>query len=515
MNSANQNSFISNKIDPQIIVIFGSNGDLCKRKLMPALFELYVDNLLPQEFAVLGIGSKAVDDMSFRDSVDEMLRKSKKISNSLMEEKAAAFIQKTYYQRVNNQQKDDFELLKQRLNGLADTLQIPHNYIYYYSIPPFLYDTVSTNLYAYGLTKEAHGWKRVIVEKPFGYSYQTALDLDSKLHQAYKEAQIFRIDHYLGKETVQNITVTRFANSFFEPLWNRKYIEKVEIISAEDIGVGSRGGYYDTSGAIRDMIQNHLLQLLAVVAMEPPVNFDPESIHEEKAKVFRALRPIATQEVKNYVVRGQYQETVVNGEIIKGYLQEEGVPENSKTETFCALKLFIDNWRWSDVPFYLSTGKQLPERVTEVVLHLKPAPLQLFKQRCLEKSANMIILRIQPNESVSICFGMKKPGGGYKVQNVLMNFNYANLSESKIPEAYERLLLDCMLGDSTLYPRTDALMLSWKFIDPILDAFKNEVDLPLYLYDCGSWGPVAAEALYGNKLVKWSPIFKPKNDDAS
>ncbi len=498
------NPFVSkNKIDNQIIVIFGSTGDLAKRKLIPALYQLYLDNLLPERFGLLGTGSKELNDESYRNYVLEAL-----IDLGDVQQKKLDFIKNVFYQRVNNQERSDFEILKKRVDRLSDELETPHNYIYYYSIPPFLYDIVSSNLSYYGLTAQKEGWKRVIVEKPFGYSYATAVELDDKLHNSYEEKQIYRIDHYLGKETVQNITVTRFANSFFEPLWNQRYIERVEIKSAEKIGVGRRGGYYDTSGALRDMIQNHLMQILAVVAMEPPVNFEAEAIHAEKVKVFQALRPINENEVKEAVVRAQYIETEVEGDIQKGYLQEEGVSAKSKTETFCAMKLFIDNWRWSGVPFVITTGKQMPERLTEVVLHLKPAPMLLFKDRCYDTSANMIILRIQPDESVSICFGMKKPGAGYKVQSVLMDFEYSDLSDNPIPEAYERLLLDCMIGDSTLYPRADALKLSWKFLDPILNAFKNQDDLPLYNYQCGTWGPLEASALAGSIFKKWHPIKK-------
>lgn len=500
---------LKNNIENQITVIFGSNGDLAKRKLIPALFELYINNLLPEAFALLGCGSQEKGDEEYRENVMEMLTEFANLSTEGHQQKASEFLSFVHYQKVNNQHKPDFEVLKHRLDNLAEAIGTPHNYIYYYSIPPFLYDVVSENLAAYDLTKQANGWKRVIVEKPFGYSYDTAVELDNKLLIAFKEEQIYRIDHYLGKETVQNILVTRFANGFFEPLWNRNHVDRVEITNAEKIGVGSRGGYYDTSGALRDMIQNHLLQTLAVVAMEPPVSFDSESIHAEKTKVFRALRPISEAEVSEFVVRGQYKETEVDGKVLKGYRQEDGVDPESKTETYCAIKLFIDNWRWSDVPFYIRTGKYLPERVTEVVVHLKTAPLQLFKQRCVTQSTNMIILRIQPDESVSIDFGMKKPGMGYRVQNVHMDFKYSDMSDTKIPEAYERLLLDCMLGDSTLYPRADALKLSWRFVDPILNAWKNNPDIPVYQYEIGSLGPVEANNLLGNsKLVKWKPFIK-------
>ena len=480
-------------LDPQITVIFGSNGDLAKRKLFPAIFQLYIDHLLPKTYIVLGCGSQEKTDEEYRVNVMEMLHDFADVKTEENKKKAEEFIQFIYYQKVNNKELADFDILKTRLKSLSEKLYIPNNYIFYFSIPPFLYETVSSHLAAYGLNNQSDGWKRVIIEKPFGYSYGTAFELDKHLRVAFEEEQIYRIDHYLGKETVQNILVTRFANGFFEPIWNRKYIDRVEITNAEKIGVGSRGGYYDTSGALRDMIQNHLLQILSVVAMEPPAIFDSESIRTEKAKVFNALRPIRENEINDFSVRGQY----------KGYLEEEGVAPDSKTETFAAIKLFIDNWRWGDVPFYIRTGKYMPERVTEVVIHLKSAPHQLFKQRCISQSSNMIILRIQPDEGVMIDFGMKKPGAGYKVQNVMMNFRYAELADTKIPEAYERLLLDCMTGDTTLYSRADALLASWKFVDPILKAWKDREDIPLYQYECGTWGPIEANALLGNKLLEW------------
>ena len=386
---------------------------------------------------------------------------------------------------------------------MSEQLQIRRNIIYYFSIPPFLYETVAANLVASGLNQEEEGWKRIIVEKPFGYSYDTAIELDKKLHSGFNEEQIYRIDHYLGKETVQNIMVTRFYNGFFEPIWNRKYIDRVEITAAEKIGVSGRGGYYDSSGAMRDMIQNHLLQVLAVVAMEPPAIFDSDSIRNETVKVLQALRPIKGSEVAQQVIRGQYIATQVGDKLHPGYRQEQGVAPNSKTETFVAIKAFIDNWRWGDVPFYIRTGKHLPARVTEVVIHLKHAPHQLFKQLCLTQPNNMIILRIHPDAGIAIDFGMKIPGAGYKVHNVEMAFKYADLAEAKIPEAYERLLLDCMVGDSTLYARADAVKASWKFVDPIIQAWQVNTEIPLYFYECNTWGPHESNQLFGESHMKW------------
>ncbi|MFZ4724545.1 MAG: glucose-6-phosphate dehydrogenase [Paludibacter sp.] len=509
------NKKISKKttVENQILVIFGSNGDLSKRKLLPAIFQLYLDDLLPENFILIGAGSQEKDEETNRKEVRESLLLFAQKGAAENPEKFQGFLERLYYKKVNNQVEDDFGALKEYIDAISEKLDIPKNVIYYFSIPPFLYETVAANLVKKGLNTEDDGWKRIIIEKPFGYSYDTAIDLDKKLRSGFNEDQIYRIDHYLGKETVQNIMVTRFSNGFFEPIWNRKYVDRIEITAAEKIGVGGRGGYYDTSGAMRDMIQNHLMQVLAVIAMEPPSIFDSESIRNETVKVLQALRPIKANEISDFVVRGQYIATEVEGELQKGYRQEKNVAPNSKTETFVAMKVFVDNWRWGDVPFYIRTGKQLPERVTEVIIHLKPAPHQLFKQRCVAQSTNMIILRIHPDAGVAVDFGMKIPGAGYKVQNVNMAFHYSDLAENKISEAYERLLLDCMIGDSTLYARADAVKASWKFVDPILQAWKNNPEIPLYFYECNTWGPNESNALFSDKQLKWRvPFNKFKTD---
>lgn len=495
--------FSKKKIEDQMLVIFGSNGDLARRKLLPAIFQLYTGNFLPANFIVVGAGSQDKNEEDYRNDVEAALKEFLPKETLTHADKVSEFLKQVYYKKVHNQTTSDFEGLRDYLFTLSEQLQIRRNIIYYFSIPPFLYETVAANLVASGLNQEEEGWKRIIVEKPFGYSYDTAIELDKKLHSGFNEEQIYRIDHYLGKETVQNIMVTRFYNGFFEPIWNRKYIDRVEITAAEKIGVGGRGGYYDSSGAMRDMIQNHLLQVLAVVAMEPPAIFDSDSIRNETVKVLQALRPIKGSEVAQQVIRGQYIATQVGDKLHPGYRQEQGVAPNSKTETFVAIKAFIDNWRWGDVPFYIRTGKHLPARVTEVVIHLKHAPHQLFKQLCLTQPNNMIILRIHPDAGIAIDFGMKIPGAGYKVHNVEMAFKYADLAEAKIPEAYERLLLDCMVGDSTLYARADAVKASWKFVDPIIQAWQVNTEIPLYFYECNTWGPHESNQLFGESHMKW------------
>lgn len=500
MNGKNETSA---QLDAQLLVIFGANGDLSHRKLLPAIFQLYVDKLLPDQFAVIGLGSRQMDEKAYRNDVSDNMMLFGKETVEKHKEQLQDFLKIIYYKTINNRKKEHFQELKSYIEKLSNRLDIPQNITYYLAIPPFMYDVVAQNLVCYQLNEEDNGWKRMIVEKPFGYSYDTAVELDEKLHDGFQEHQLYRIDHYLGKETVQNIIVTRFANGFFEPVWNRSYVERVEITAAEKIGVGERGGYYETSGAMRDMIQNHLLQVLAVVAMEPPALFDANSIRNETVKVLQALRPIKPEEVQQYVVRGQYAEGKRRGVKLKAYQQEKDVPSDSETETFVALKLFVNNWRWSDVPFYIRSGKNLPVRVTEIVIHLKPAPLQLFKERNSEQHTNMIILRIHPDAGIAIDFGMKIPGSGYKVQNVNMDFHYSDLMQMKIPDAYERLLLDCMAGDATLYARQDAVRASWKFVDPILKAWKENKNIPLYRYRSNTWGPKEADELFGDEKIKW------------
>ncbi|MCB0839387.1 MAG: glucose-6-phosphate dehydrogenase, partial [Bacteroidetes bacterium] len=325
----------------------------------------------------------------------------------------------------------------------------------------------------------------------------------------FHEKQLYRIDHYLGKETVQNLLVTRFSNGIFEPLWNRNYIHHVEITSAEDIGVGDRGGYYDGSGALRDMLQNHLLQLVGMVAMEPPVVVDADATRNEILKVFQSLRPIKEEDVSRFVIRGQYIESVVKGEKIKGYRQEKGVADDSRTPTYVAMKFYIDNWRWGGVPFYIRTGKRLPTRVTEIVIHFKETPHHLFSGT----GNNQLIIRIQPNEGILVKFGMKIPGAGFRVEQVNMDFHYADLADSYVPSAYERLLLDAMLGDATLYARGDAVEAAWEFVNPILEAWKHDASIPVYGYPAGTWGPEHADDMIEGEDLTWRYPCRNLADD--
>ena len=379
------------------------------------------------------------------------------------------------------------------------------------STPPSLYAIIPTYLAQQNLNDENDGWKRLIIEKPFGYDLESAIILNNKILSNFSEEQLYRIDHYLGKETVQNLLVTRFSNGIYEPLWNRNFIDHIEITSAEDIGVGNRGGYYENSGALRDMLQNHLLQMVGLVAMEPPSSLDSKAIRNETLKVFQSLRPISENEVSKVAIRGQYVSSIVRGKQIVGYREENGVNPNSKTETYAALKFYVDNWRWGGVPFYIRTGKRLPTKVTEIVIHFKQTPHYLFSKKNGNEACNQLIIRIQPDEGILLKFGMKLPGAGFEVQNVNMDFHYSDLSDVKLPSAYERLLLDAMLGDSTLYARGDAVEEAWKFIAPIQNIWKNDESIKVFGYPAGTWGPEPADELIEN--AGWRYPCKNLADD--
>ena len=501
-------------IKDQILIIFGASGDLTYRKLIPAVFDLYKQNSLPKNFAVVGVARSSFSDEEFRSKIKEGIKQFALGAKQTSEEELDSFCQKLYYLSINTDSESDYPKLKDYLDSLSKTNNIPANYIFYLSTPPSLYPIVPKYLAQQGLNAQKDGFKRIIIEKPFGTDLESAISLNKSLADDYDEEQIYRIDHYLGKETVQNVLVTRFANGIYEPLWNRNYIEHVEITASESIGVENRGGYYDGSGALRDMIQNHLLQLVALVAMEPPMAIDSVAIRNEKLKVFQALRPLSNEDVFKNVIRGQYTAANIKGKYAKGYREEKDVDPNSRTETYVAMKLFIDNWRWGGVPFYVRSGKRLPTRVSEIVIHFKPTPTNLFvKNPEFRNDGNQLVLRIQPDEGILLKTGMKVPGGGYEVKNVNMDFHYTQLQGTYVPEAYERLLLDCMVGDSTLYIRADALEATWKFVQPILDFWKTNPDAPLHGYPSGSWGPNCADDLIEGKLQTWRYPCKNLSDD--
>jgi glucose-6-phosphate 1-dehydrogenase len=496
-----------------ILVIFGASGDLTMRKLIPSLYDLFAQNLLPEKFAILGASRTNFSNETFREKIEKGIKTFANFKNS---ESAIIknFLDNLFYISINPEDYGEYIKLDARINELNAELKISGNCIYYLSTPPSLYPIIPQALGNAGMSRNTKtSWKKLIVEKPFGYDIESAKDLNQKLLKYFDENQIYRIDHYLGKETVQNLFVTRFANGIFEPLWNRNYIHHVEITGVENIGVENRGGYYDSSGALRDMLQNHLLQITSLIAMEPPASFDPDSLRNETIKVFQSFRPLKEEDVINNVIRGQYISSIIKGEKVPGYREEKGVDPQSKTETYIALKLFIDNWRWGGVPFYIRTGKRLPTRVTEVVIHFKPTPHYLFARKSLQDGCNQLVIRIQPDEGILLKFGMKVPGSGFNVQNVNMDFHYADLMDQYLPSAYERLLYDCMMGDSTLYQRGDAVEAAWTFVDPILEGWKYNDAIPVYGYPAGTWGPENADEIIEEKQFTWRYPCKNLVDD--
>lgn len=483
------------KTENQMLVIFGASGDLTARKLIPAIFNLAKDGHLPKNFVVLGASRSSWTHEEFRKNV---VTESKYLKDELSDEQQKIikkFASQLFYHELSGGQDSDYVPLKRRIDELNQAHNTDGNYIFYLSTPPSAYEPIAKNLYEQGLHKETDGWRRLIVEKPFGYSLETAKKLNNALQRYFRELQIYRIDHYLGKETVQNLLVTRFANSIFEPLWNRNYIHHVEITNAESGGVEKRGGYYDKSGALRDMFQSHLLQIVALVIMESPLSANAEEIRNEKLKALKSLRVMTdAKTLHENTIRAQYIASTIDGEKVKGYRQEDNVDPDSKTETYAALKFFVDNWRWADVPFYVRTAKRMPTKVTEVVIHFKTPHHQIFKDSGMSNKDNKLIIRIQPDEGVLIKFGVKVPGQGFKVERANLDFYYSSLVENNVMKAYERLLLDAMQGDATLYARADEVEAAWTFVDPILEYWKNS-DEKVYGYSAGAWGPENADEL--------------------
>ncbi len=480
-----------------MLVIFGASGDLTARKLIPALYQLFKGKYLPESFAILGTSRSQLSDEAFRTKLVTESPYLAKYREEGEEEMLKSFSDLLYYESIGEDYTMPYTGLKNRILELNTTLGTAGNYIYYLSTPPNIYEQIAGNLSDQSLASEDDGWKRLIVEKPFGYDLKSAKDLNRGLQRYFKESQIYRIDHYLGKETVQNLLVTRFANSVFEPLWNRNYIHHVEITNAESVGVEKRGGYYDKSGALRDMFQNHLLQIVSLVAMEPPISDEPEEIRNEKVKALKALRIMRDEETlfKN-TIRAQYIASEFNGVKLKGYREEEGVDPESTTETYAAVKFYVDNWRWKDVPFYVRTAKRMPTKVTEVVIHFQPTHHHIFTNSGMNEKDNKIIIRIQPDEGILLKFGVKVPGQGFKVERANLDFYYSNLVETKVMDAYERLLLDAMQGDATLYARADEVEAAWEFVDPILNYWANGKDVTTYGYSAGVWGPLNSGDLF-------------------
>ena len=483
------------------MVIFGATGDLTHRKLVPGLYNLQRERLLPSGFSVIGFARRDWTDDYFRETLETDL---KEFSRSGIEEPLwKSFAEGISYNRSSFDDPAGYKALADKLNALDEQRGTAGNRLFYLATGPESFATIIQQLGAAGLNQSPKGgWTRIIIEKPFGRDLASARELNTEVHKVFDESQVYRIDHYLGKETVQNILVFRFANGIFEPVWNRRYVDHVQITVAESVGVEGRGGYYEQAGAIRDMVQNHLMQLLTLTAMEPPGFYEANSVRDEKVKVLRAIRPHAPEEVASYTVRGQYSAGTADGKAVPGYRQEENVPAESQTETFVALQFFIENWRWAGVPFYLRTGKRLPKRASEIAIQFKSAPLMIFDQGPLNNiEPNVLTIKVQPDEGISLKFESKVPGQMTQIRPVTMDFRYNAAFGVASPEAYERLLLDAMLGDSTLFTRSDEVDASWSLITPIIEGWQH-APAP-EAYEAGSWGPAAADEFLARAGRAW------------
>jgi glucose-6-phosphate 1-dehydrogenase len=488
---------------PCAMTIFGASGDLTKRKLIPAIYHLAVDGLLPKNFAIVGIARADLTNEAFRTQIDGEIRKF--LTEGLKDEIWRDILPRLHYVRGEFNDEGTYARLKAQLETVDKQFGTGGNYLHYLSTPPSFFFECTKRLAAAGLTQESQGrWRRVIIEKPFGRDLESAKKLNHDLQEVLAERQIYRIDHYLGKETVQNLLVFRFANGLFEPIWNHRYIDHIQITAAEKVGAEGRGTYYEEAGALRDMVSNHLLQLVALTAMEPPVSFDADSVRDEKAKALRAIRPFSNEGVLTDAIRGQYGPGMVGGERVPGYREEDKVSPTSRIETFVALRLQIDNWRWAGVPFYVRTGKRLAARRTEIAIRFKSVPHVLFRDIGGEGlPPNELVIRIQPDEGISLKFGAKQPGAVMKIDEVQMDFKYAGRFTATPSTGYETLLHDAIHGDATLYQRADNVEASWSALGPILDVWAalNPRDFPDYA--AGSWGPIDSDQLLSRDGRAW------------
>ncbi|MBS1792229.1 MAG: glucose-6-phosphate dehydrogenase [Acidobacteria bacterium] len=492
----------NHQADACTMIIFGATGDLTKRKLFPALYNLAKDQFLPDSFAIVGVGRQEMTSEDFRSQMRGNLAEfvGKDVDESLID----WFAERTHYTGGDFAAKKTFSELKKLLKELDKKFDIPENYFFYLATPPALFGLVTEKVAELGLTAETEGWRRFIYEKPFGRDLESARALNAELKSLLNESQIYRIDHYLGKETVQNILVFRFGNSIFEPIWNRNYIDHVQITVAEKLGVEQRGGYYDTAGALRDMIPNHIFQLVTLTAMEPPISFEANAVRDEQAKILCAIQPFSPEDVLHKAVRGQYGDGVIEDAKKIAYRNEPNVPPQSNTETFAALKLSIDNWRWAGVPFYVRTGKRMAARHSEIVVQFKKAPFMLFRDTSIEKlTTNRITIHIQPDEGITLHFGAKIPGPLVNMGAVDMDFNYLDHFGEQVSTGYERLLYDCMTGDATLFQRADMVESSWQIVSPVLDVWQAIPARSFPNYPAGSWGPEESDALLAADGRKW------------
>lgn len=488
---------------PCSIVIFGATGDLTHRKLVPALYNLAADGELPPAVAVIGFARRPKDDNQFRQELEEATRKYSR--QNVRDDIWQTFAQSIFYHQSDFSDEAGFKSLAERLKKIDSERGTRGNRLFYLAVAPDQFEPILKHLKAMGLNQAQEGsWVRVIVEKPFGTDLASARELNKVVRKSFSEDQTYRIDHFLGKETAQNILVLRFANAIFEPLWNSRYIDHIQITAAETLGVEGRGGYYETAGALRDMVQNHLLQLLCLIGMEPPTDLSADAIRDEKVKVVRSLRRITGPDVAADVIRGQSAAGSIAGEQVQAYRDEEKVDRNSTTETFVAVSLKIDNWRFANMPVYLRVGKRLPKSGTEISVHFKKAPGVLFNKESVALDQNVLVVRIQPDEGISLRMQAKIPGTSLRIEPVKMDFHYGTSFGKPSPEAYERLLLDAMSGDATLFARSDEVEEAWGFIDPIEEAWHSKEDAPpLEFYPAGSWGPAAADELLARDGRAW------------
>jgi glucose-6-phosphate 1-dehydrogenase len=477
--------------DPCVMVIFGASGDLTKRKLLPAVYTLFKERLVSPNFSVVGFSRSPMSDDEFRSRMRDAAEEFGGPVDTATWQKFAAGLR---YISAHPHHPEEYKRLASVLSELDRERGTGGNRVYYLAVPPSSFSPIVKNLQSAGLEKSEQGWARVIIEKPFGHDLESAKALNRELTEVFREEQIYRIDHYLGKETVQNLLVFRFANGILEPIWNRRYVDNVQITAAETLGVENRASYYEEAGALRDMVQNHMLQLLTMTAMEPPVAFDAETVRAEKVKVLRAIRPPCLEDTPYCAVRGQYGPGTIGGQQVVGYRQEPGVNPNSNTETFAAVKLHIESWRWAGVPFYLRVGKRLARHTTEIAVQFRQPPLRLF-QGTHDLPPNLIVVRIQPDEGIALRFSAKRPGPGTHVRDVNMDFQYSTAFGMASANAYERLLLDCMLGDPTLFASSKFVELGWSLLTPILQAWKNKPPSDFPNYAAGSWGPDAADKI--------------------
>jgi glucose-6-phosphate 1-dehydrogenase len=492
--------------DPATVVLFGGTGDLAHRKVIPALYHLWRTNLLPHEFVLLAIGRRPYDDESFRadvrSSLDEFSR-----SLPIDEDAWNTFAGRICYEHLDFANPSAFDGLVTRLDALDTERGTRGNRLYYLATQPSQFAEIVGNLGRVGLDHEKHdgGWRRIVIEKPFGHDSDSAKRLNREVGRVFRESQVYRIDHYLGKETVRNLLVFRFGNGIFEPLWNRRYVDHVQITVAESIGIENRGAFYEETGASRDVLQNHLLQLVSLIAMEPPARFEANALRDEKVKVLRAISN-APADIAGSVVRGQYGPGWVAATQVPGYRDEPDVDEASETETFVAAKLMIDDWRWSGVPFYVRTGKRLPKRATEIAIQYREVPHRLFQDEGVEPDPNLLAIRIQPDEGIMLRFGAKVPGLGLDVRSVTMDFTYGSAFSVDSPDAYETLILDALQGDASLFTRADEVEEAWSIVDPIVDSWADAPAPEFPNYDAGTWGPEAADELLARDGRRWRRI---------